>query len=128
MTNEQAPAPGTIVWRDLTVTDADGLRDFYAAVAGWQASGLDMSGYDDYVMSVPSTQDGVAGICHARGVNADLPPQWLIYIAVDDCRGSVERCIELGGEVIVQPRAIDNGLFAVLRDPAGAVFALYQSG
>ncbi|MFB3107254.1 MAG: hypothetical protein ACE1ZA_20350, partial [Pseudomonadales bacterium] len=39
----------------------------------------------------------VAGICHARGSNANLPPQWLIYINVADVDKSVQRCVEMGG-------------------------------
>ena len=31
------PPVGTIGWTDLTVPDADGLRDFYSAVVGWGA-------------------------------------------------------------------------------------------
>jgi len=38
---------GAIAWIDLTVPDAESLRDFYAAVAGWTPSAVAMDGYDD---------------------------------------------------------------------------------
>lgn len=37
-----------------------------------------MGAYDDYVMNASSTGQATAGICHARGGNADLPAQWLV--------------------------------------------------
>jgi predicted enzyme related to lactoylglutathione lyase len=72
-------------------------------------------------------EDGVAtaGICHARGLNGDLPAQWLIYIVVEDVERSAAACVELGGQVLVAPRDMAGGRYCVIRDPAGAVCALY---
>jgi uncharacterized protein len=117
--------PGSIGWHDLTVGDAPRLRDFYSSVIGWSAQALDMGGYDDYVMGTPSGE-GVAGICHARGTNANLPPQWLIYFIVADLDDAINACIRNGGEVIVPERGSPDGRYCVIRDPAGAVAALYE--
>jgi uncharacterized protein len=118
------PRPGTITWQDLTVPDAEALRDFYASVVGWKAQPVRTGDYADFNM----TADGqsVAGVCHARGLNADLPAQWLIYITVEDLEHSIEECQRLGGSVIAPPRGLSGGRFCVIRDPAGAVCALYQ--
>ena len=72
-------------------------------------------------------KEAVAGVCHARGANADLPSQWLIYITVEDLDQSLADCEELGGEVLVQPRRMGEDRFCVIKDPAGAVCALYES-
>jgi uncharacterized protein len=120
------PSIGTISWVDLTVDDAAGVRDFYKKVVGWTSSDVPMKGYNDYGMNPPGGEM-VAGICHARGTNADLPPQWLVYINVADVDASATRCREAGGEVLVEPRAMGGGRFCVIRDPAGAVCALYKS-
>jgi uncharacterized protein len=118
--------PGTIEWQDLTVPNADEVRDFYQAVVGWEARGEDMGGYEDYHMISPATGQSAAGVCHARGVNADVPPQWLVYINVEDVDASAARAVELGGEIVAGPRFMGLGRFAVIRDPAGAVCALYS--
>ena len=121
------PRVGTIAWADLTVPDADRLRDFYSAVVGWTAEPVEMGGYSDYSMQRPTDLQTVAGICHARGVNAGLPPQWLVYITVADVDASAARCVELGGTVIAGPRGSpEQGRYCVIQDPAGAVTALYQ--
>lgn len=120
------PAVGTILWRDLTVADAERVRDFYGAVVGWQPSPVEMPGYQDFNMMAPGLADPVAGICHARGPNANLPAQWLMYIIVEDVEHSAGECTRLGGRVIVEPRSMSGGRFCVIEDPAGAVCALYQ--
>ncbi len=122
------PAAGTICWTDLTVPDAEGVRDFYRAVVGWEAAPEDIGdGDSDYNMLVPATGTAAAGICHARGPNADVPAHWLIYIVVDDVDASAARCVELGGAVVAGPRDTGTGRFCVIRDPAGAVCALYRA-
>lgn len=117
---------GTIQWVDLTVADADTLREFYGEVAGWKVEPVDMGGYEDYSM-LDANGTPAAGICHARGSNANLPAQWLIYITVPDLSASLENCTRRGGEIISGPTELgEHGAYAVIRDPAGAVAALVQ--
>ncbi len=118
--------PGTIGWMDLTVPEADKLRDFYSAVAGWTTEPVDMNGYSDYCMVPPGGGAPAAGVCHARGSNASLPPVWLIYITVENLDASLEQCKSLGGELISPVRNMGTSRYAVIRDPAGAVCALFQ--
>lgn len=117
---------GRIGWTDLTVDDADGIRDFYAAVVGWKPAGVSMGDYSDYNMTMPGSGVPAAGICHARGENANLPPTWLVYIVVEDLDASVAACEANGGKVLAAPRGLAGGRFCVIEDPAGAVAALYQ--
>jgi predicted enzyme related to lactoylglutathione lyase len=121
------PATGTIGWIDLTVADAARVRDFYAEVAGWTPVEVPMGGYADFAMVPPGLRKPVAGVCHARGANAELPPAWLIYIRVDDLARSLRRCRSRGGEVISGPRGMGAfGRYAVICDPAGAVAGLIE--
>ncbi len=120
------PAPGSISWTDLTVPDASRVRDFYQAVAGWTAAPVDMGGYEDFCMMRKGSDTPVAGICHARGENASLPPQWLVYLTVPDLEASLRACMANGGRVVVPVRQMGPGRMAVIADPAGAVAALFQ--
>ncbi len=117
---------GKITWQDLTVKDAEKVRDFYAKVVGWRAEPVEMGGYSDFNMVPPGGMDGVAGICHARGPNSDVPPQWLIYITVDDVDRAATDCTANGGSIVAGPRTMGGGRVCVIRDPAGATCALYQ--
>lgn len=120
--------PGKMMWCDLTVVDAEAIRDFYSEVVGWTAQPLDMGGYSDYVMMQPGTEEGVAGICHKRGPNAEIPSQWLVYFTVADLDVAIQNCTARGGHVVVGPREMGESRYAIISDPAGAVCALFQSG
>ena len=122
----KTPKPGTVSWFDLTIPNADAVRDFYSAVAGWSVMPVEMEGYNDYCMLPPGSKQPAAGICHARGSNADLPPQWLIYITVPNLAASLKACTAKGGKILRPARKLGGAKMAVVSDPAGAVAALYQ--
>ena len=124
---EEKKIIGSIQWRDLTVPAADDVRDFYEAVVGWTSDPLDMGGYSDYCMK---NEEGevVAGICHARGVNAGLPAVWLMYITVADLDASIAQVTARGGRVLSGPKTMGPKRYCVIQDPAGAVAALFQPG
>jgi predicted enzyme related to lactoylglutathione lyase len=126
MNKPEKPSVGTIIWTDLTVKNAAQIRDFYSQVVGWEPAPVAMGDYHDFNMHPPEDDAAVVGVCHARGVNADLPPQWLIYITVADLDASAARCVALGGQVIVGPTEMGTSRYCVIQDPAGAVAALIE--
>ncbi|OAI40948.1 hypothetical protein AYO38_00775 [bacterium SCGC AG-212-C10] len=121
-------AIGTIAWRDLTVDDAEGVGAFYSKVLGWRMEPLDMDGYSDYMMIPEGASGAEAGVCHRRGQNADMPPQWIMYVMVADIEAAVAECLRNGGKTVTDIRAAgEDGIFCVIQDPAGAVLGLYQN-
>ncbi|HEV8631279.1 MAG TPA: VOC family protein [Thermoanaerobaculia bacterium] len=127
MTDAAAPPPGSIGWVDLTVADAEEVREFYRQVVGFDTMAVDMGTHKDWCVG-PAGGDPVAGICHARGGNAGLAPVWLVYFVVADLDVSLASCRERGGEVLAPVRQMGKARYAVVRDPAGAACALYQAG
>ena len=113
------------MWHDLTVPAAEPVRDFYESVVGWKPSAVELGGYSDFSM-LDAEGNAVSGVCHARGINADLPPQWLMYVTVSDIDASLAACHDAGGKVLHGPRVDNGSKLAVIEDPAGAVCALYQ--
>ena len=118
---------GKVGWIDMTTRDAESVRDFYAAVVGFEPQPVSMGDYDDYNMTMPGSGEAVAGICHARGSNADLPGGWLVYFTVADVDASCDECRARGGRVAVEPRGLAGGRFAVVEDPGGGFAAIYQA-
>jgi predicted enzyme related to lactoylglutathione lyase len=52
---------------------------------------------------------------------------WLVYFGSADLEGDLSRATTLGGTVVVGPMEIPgSGRFALLNDPQGAAFALFQ--
>ncbi|MGE5233191.1 MAG: VOC family protein [Acidobacteriota bacterium] len=124
--SEQTLPAGTIAWMDLTVPDAPAVRDFYRDVVGFDVAPVAMGSYEDYCLNLAGSEQAVAGVCHARGVNANLPPVWLPYFVVADLDLSLRRCTAGGGTVLAGPRGMGKSRYAVVRDPAGACCALFQ--
>ena len=124
--SEKNPEIGSISWFDLTVPNAEQVRDFYSKVVGWRPSAVSMGDYDDYTMNAPDSGNGVAGVCHSRGGNVGLPAQWLIYITVENVDESAKQCVELGGKIMMEPKDMSGyGRYCIIQDPAGAVAALF---
>jgi len=119
---DSKPKIGTVAWVDLTVPDAAKVRDFYKKVIGWEPSPVKMGDYDDYNMLAPSTEKPAAGICHARGGNAKIPPQWMVYVPVKDLEASIKTTDKSGGSVVARL----GKTMCIIRDPAGAVMGLIQ--
>jgi hypothetical protein len=115
--------PGAFTWNELSSSDVAKSKAFYSAVFGWG-----WGGSDDY----PEAQvDGrtIGGIMpRSADQPVEVPDNWLVYFAVDDVDAGAKKAAELGATVMAGPADIPGmGRFAVLTDPEGAVFALFQS-
>lgn len=117
------PTRGSFVWHDLMTGDTDAAIDFYTAVAGWGTQAWEGSDIPYTMWTVGEVPIG--GIIPIPE-DEEIPPHWLAYIGSPDVDDTAERARELGGEVMHDPQDIpDAGRFTVLRDPQGAVFAVF---
>lgn len=119
---------GEMAWLDLSVKNATEVKNFYQKVIGWQTEEVSMGDYSDYTMMSQESNAPVGGVCHAQGVNNDLPPAWLPYFLVADANESVKQVLENGGELVTEIKSMGKDKYAVIKDPAGAVCAIYQKG
>ncbi|GHE77393.1 VOC family protein [Thalassotalea profundi] len=117
---------GDMAWIDLSVKNATEVKDFYQQVIGWKSEPISMGEYDDFAMSSPESGDTISGICHAQGVNNDLPPAWLPYFLVESIDKSVAQVLANGGELLTKIKTMGDDRYAVIKDPAGAACAIYQ--
>jgi uncharacterized protein YndB with AHSA1/START domain/predicted enzyme related to lactoylglutathione lyase len=118
-------AVGEFSWNELVTQDVAGATAFYSKLFGWQAEkfGPTASGTDYMILKAGNTQ--VGGMM--KMPMPDAPSRWLAYVTVADCDASVKQTTELGGEVCVGPMDIPTvGRIAVLRDPQGASFGVFQ--
>ncbi|WP_026374668.1 VOC family protein [Aestuariibacter salexigens] len=116
---------GAVGWLDLTVDEADSIRDFYQDVVGWHPKPVNMGEYADYSMQNHDGED-IAGICHKRGPNGDLPSYWLPYFVVENLDDSMQAATAQGGKIVTEVKSIGDSRYVIIKDPAGAVCALYQ--
>lgn len=122
------PSPGTIGWIDMATENAEQIRDFYASVVGWESAAVPVEDHQDFVITPAGGSDPVAGICHNKGPNADVPGGWMIYIHVDDLAASLQNCEKLGGEKVGEVRTMAGyGKSCVIKDPSGSMCVLFES-
>jgi len=117
--------PGTLCWADLMTPDPARAKEFYTGLLGWRfyAGENDPSGY----LHIANGETSIGGIPPAEGRDLNVPPHWLAYFYVSNCDETVAKAKELGGKALLAPMAIEEvGRMAILADPQGAVFALYQ--
>ncbi|HEX7061519.1 MAG TPA: VOC family protein [Woeseiaceae bacterium] len=119
--------PGTFCWINLSSTDVEAAKRFYAALFGWDyaerpADGATFSMARRYGADVAAIY-GQEEQERAHG----LPSHWNSHVSVEDADASADRAKELGGAVLVEPFDVsDAGRTAVLADPAGATFRVWQ--
>jgi predicted enzyme related to lactoylglutathione lyase len=114
--------PGTLSWNELVTTDTDEAQRFYETVFGWGAvtHGEGVSAYTEFQVSGRS----IAGMMMRPSEMPEVPPYWGVYFAVADTDAAAKRVGELGGTVVMPPRDIEPGRFAVAVDPNGAMFSV----
>ncbi|MGQ0723122.1 MAG: VOC family protein [Candidatus Eiseniibacteriota bacterium] len=123
-------APGAFCWMELATTDRKAAAKFYTDVLGWDFETHEMpEGMGTYTMVRHGGRE-LGGLyelnaeMHAQGV----PPHWLSYINVESADESTNRAEAAGAEIMMGPMDVmDIGRMAVIQDPTGAVFAVWQA-
>ncbi|MBF6140985.1 VOC family protein [Nocardia farcinica] len=119
-------ATGAPCWFDVTSPDIPATAAFYSELFGWKADDLGPEAGHYTILS----QDGapVAGIAPATAPDGSTaPPMWTTYFAVPDAETTVRAAREAGAQVYLEPTDVFGQLtFAVLGDPAGAMYAVAQ--
>lgn len=115
---------GSFCWSELNTRDTAAATAFYEAVFGWKAeTSTEPMQYTQFAVDGRS----IAGMMDMTGrVPDDVPAHWLVYFGSDDVDAHVATATEAGGQVLVGPMDIPTGRFAVLSDPHGAVFAVFN--
>jgi predicted enzyme related to lactoylglutathione lyase len=109
--------PGTPCWVDTLQREPLAALDFYGPLFGWEFSDPGPGGY------VVARLDGqeVAGI---GALPSEGPAIWSTYVRVEDAGAQIPGATLLAGPLDVAPA----GRLAVLADPTGAAFCVWESG
>jgi len=128
MANIDTYAPGTFCWFELGTTDQNAAKGFYESLFGWQANDMPMGPGNFYTMFVLEGRNpGAAYTLMPEMLAHGVPPHWGIYIAVANVDEAAANAKEAGGAVLKEPFDVfDVGRMAVVKDPTGAVFHMWQ--
>jgi predicted enzyme related to lactoylglutathione lyase len=119
---------GVPCWVDTWQPDADAAVAFYTQLFGWEAEETTPPGSDRRMFMCRLRGRDVTAIGSPTPV-PDHTPVWGTYIWVDSVDDTAAKATEAGGKVaVLRLESLDRGRIAVLVDPAGAVFGIWEPG
>ena len=118
MPNIDKHPAGNFSWMELSTTDQSAAKRFYSTLFGWESSDFPMGPDSFYTMFVLNGREaGAAYTMRAEDQQVGIPPNWLLYIAVENADDVVARAIEHGGQPMSPTnRSLPRGSFVLDTD------------
>jgi predicted enzyme related to lactoylglutathione lyase len=110
---------------EIYASEPSKLADFYRTLFGWQ---LEKAPGIDYwrIQTEPGHTNGFNGGLTHRPIPE--PRSWVHYVNVDSLDEAVDRVLQLGGSILRPKAAVPKtAWYAVLADPEGNIFAVWQA-
>jgi uncharacterized protein len=122
--------PGTFCWVELATSDGAAAKKFYTELFDWTSEDRPVGPGMVYTMLNLAGKDAAALYQMPPEMAAQgIPPNWLSYASVANADESAKKAKELGATLLKEPFDVMTvGRMAVIQDPTGAVFALWQAG
>ncbi|HEY3769664.1 MAG TPA: VOC family protein [Candidatus Angelobacter sp.] len=120
---------GSFCWVELATTDQNAAKTFYTSLFGWAVEDSPMGPNDFYSMFKLAGRDTGAAYSMRKEQRAEgVPPNWMLYISVANADQAVAKAAQAGGTVLSPAfDVMDAGRMAVIQDPTGAIFSLWES-
>ena len=111
---------------ELYTSDLAKAKSFYGKLFGWKLSDMPIpaeGGSGTYTMIDVGEGTGGGMLQNPRPGGS----HWLAYVGVEDISRSLRSARELGAKVVMDRTEVgDFGVMAILTDPTGAQFALWE--
>jgi uncharacterized protein len=117
--------PGCMTWNELQTREPERMAAYYAELFGWKMEAQREDANLAYVV-IKNGGKSNGGIMPVTEQQGDAPSFWLAYFTVASSDDAAARTQELGGRVYAGPMNIGAGRIAVLSDPQGAAFAIFE--
>ena len=119
--------PGTFSWPELSTTDQNAAVAFYRGLFGWELNDQPMGPGETYSMFQMRDKPVAAAYNLPQERQRDAPPHWNAYVTVASVDEAAKKAESLNAKVLAPPfDVMDAGRMAVLQDPTGAVFQVWQ--
>ena len=121
--------PGTFCWVELGTTDSAAAKTFYTQLFSWEYEDHPMGPGMVYTMLKLNGKDVGALYELMPDMRAQgVPPHWLSYVSVSNTDETAEKAKAAGATIVKEPfDVMTEGRMAVIQDPTGALFALWQA-
>jgi predicted enzyme related to lactoylglutathione lyase len=114
------------IWPEVSTTDAPKALAFYTALFGWTDNPVMDGGY--HILQMDGKDVGGLYQLMPEQLEREVRPSWRNYVAVKDTDVSLAKAQELGGTMLHEPFDVPGvGRMAIVQDPSGAAFCLWQT-
>jgi len=121
--------PGSFSWAELGTSDTKAAKGFYGGLFGWTPNDMPMG--PDQVYTMFEIGGKPVGAMYSLDKNMremGIPPHWMLYVTVTNADETAARISAHGGKLMKEPFDVfDAGRMAVIQDPTGAAFCLWQA-
>ena len=123
-----AHTPGTPSWVELDTTDEIAAVAFYHGLFDWEDDPQPITETWLYHMQKLNGLEAAAIYRQSdEELSQGIPPHWTTYFTVADVDAVAEKAGQIGGTVLFGPMDVfEAGRMAMLLDPQGAAFAVWQ--
>jgi uncharacterized protein len=129
MSERDGYEPGVPCWVAAVHPDPEKAVSFYTELFGWEAANLMPPGSPGKYFVCTRRGRDVAAVGSERGGGAPAVPAWDTYILAESADDTVAKVADAGGCVIIEPfDRLDAARIAIVADPAGARFGVWQPG
>jgi predicted enzyme related to lactoylglutathione lyase len=127
MANIDRHAPGSFCWIELGTSDQAAAKSFYTSLFGWTVNDFPMGPGQFYSMfALQGRNTGAAYTLDPKNMPG-IPPNWALYVCVESADTAAGKAGENGGKVLGGPFDVSEfGRMAVLQDPTGAIFNVWE--
>jgi len=121
--------PGSFCWIELATTDQNAAKKFYGSLFGWTVNDSPMGPGEVYsIFKLQGGDVAAAYTLRKEQVAQGVPAHWMLYVAVESADEAANRAAQLRGTVVSPAFDVfDVGRMAVLQDPTGATFSVWQT-
>jgi predicted enzyme related to lactoylglutathione lyase len=120
--------PGSFCWPELATPDSAKAKAFYSGLFGWTPVDAPSSGGTYTFLQLRGMDVAALRTLSEKEKGEGIPSYFLSYLSTASADASAARAAELGGAVLFGPFDVMGiGRMAVVRDPAGLVFALWEA-
>jgi predicted enzyme related to lactoylglutathione lyase len=119
--------PGVPCWVDTSQPDPEAAVTFYAGLFGWEFEDMMPPGSEGKYF-VARLRGGDVAAVGSIPAGAPQMASWNTYVWVDSADETVSKAVEAGGKALMEPfDVMDSGRMALIADPEGAAFCVWQA-
>ena len=128
MSERKELLPGSFCWPELATPDLAKAKTFFSGLFGWEPVDVPSAGGTYTIFKLRGLDVAAARSFSHDECGQKVPSHFMNYVSTSAVDAAAEKAKALGGKVLYGPfDVMEIGRMAVVSDPAGLAFALWEA-